>query len=153
MKNTKIVDHLVSLAHLDIDAIHAYVQAIERVDVLSIKDQLSEFRADHQRHVNNISDCIRKLGGEPPEFARDFKGFLIEGMTALRSVTGTEGALKAMKMNEQLTNKTYEKALAWDLPHDVRQIVMQNRDDESRHLAYITEALEGRIWEEGDQVA
>lgn len=146
--NKVLCDHLISLAQLDIDAVHAYSQAIDRIDVQDIKDQLSRFRQDHERHVRDLSPVINRLGGMAPEFKPDFKGFLIQGMTTLRSVTGTEGALKAMKMNEQLTNKTYDTALGWELPADVRSIVEKNRDDERRHLAYITECIERKAWQQ-----
>lgn len=149
MENNELCKHLMSLAHLDIDAIHAYRVAIEKIDVEEVKHQLEAFRADHERHVVELSPLITRLGGVPPEFKPDFKGFLIQGMTSLRSVTGTEGALKAMKMNEELTNRIYEKALSWEMPEDVRKLVTKNRDDERRHLAYVKQAIESGVWKKG----
>jgi len=143
----KIVDDLISLVHLDIDAIHAYDQAIEKIEIRSIKNQLKIFREDHFRHVNDLSVEVKKMGGTPPEFKKDFKGFVLQGFTALRSVTGTEGALHAMETNEKITNSSYEKALSWDLPQDVRSIVERNREDERRHLEFIRRAIENRAWE------
>jgi uncharacterized protein (TIGR02284 family) len=145
--NEEVIKNINSLIQLDIDAIHAYRQAIEKCDVHQVKGQLDKFRQDHERHVQNLSECVTRLGGTPPEFKRDFKGFFLEGFTALRSVTGTVGALKAMKSNEMLTNQTYEKALSWNLPVDVRNVVSRNRDDEKRHLQYIERALDQRFWE------
>jgi len=144
-KNT-VVNDLISLVQLDIDAIHAYEQAIERVTVDSVRTQLNVFKADHHRHVTDLSTEIRKLGGTPPTFSKDFKGYLIQGFTALRSVTGTEGALKAMETNEKLTNSTYEKAVTWNIPVEVRQIVQRNLEDERRHLSYIRQAIEKKVW-------
>lgn len=138
---------LKSLVHLDIDAIHAYEQALEKIDVAEVSQRLGEFRADHQRHVDELSAVIRRHGGEPPESSRDFKGFLIEGFTALRSVTGTEGALKAMHLNEKLTNSRYDRALSLALPPDARMIVEKNRSDERRHLEYIESAIRAKVWE------
>lgn len=153
MQNSKIIDNLTSLVRLDIDAIHAYDQAIEKIEDQSICDRLADFRDDHLQHVNRLSECIERLGGTAPEFSRDFKGFLIEGMTIVRSVTGTEGALKAMKTNEKLTNFTYDKALSWDLPQDVKEIVEKNRDDERRHLNYIEQCINARAWEREQKIA
>ena len=73
----------------------------------------------------------------PDSSGRDLKGVLIEGLTALRSVTGTLGALKAMRTNETVTNRAYEKALEQTLPLVVREVVRQNLQDERRHLAGI----------------
>lgn len=151
MENKNLVSHLKDLVHLDIDAIHAYDQAIEKINVKEVKDALTNFRDDHRRHVDELSAIIRSHGEEPPRFARDFKGFLIQGFTALRSITGTEGALRAMKSNEQLTNVTYVRALSWDLPENVRSIVEKNREDERRHLDAIEDFIRREVWKEGRQ--
>jgi rubrerythrin len=153
MESEKMVKSLVSLVQLDIDAVHAYDQAIEKIDVESIKARLEEFKADHMRHVDELSQCISRLGGKAPAFERDFKGFLIEGMTALRSVTGNEGALKAMKTNEGLTNSTYERALSWELPQDIKSIVQRNREDERRHIEFIESCLRDKLWDRAQEVA
>lgn len=148
MSNKEIAQKLGSLVQLDIDASHAYGQAIEKIDVPSIRTQIGEFRKDHERHITDLSSLIRDLGEKPPEYSRDFKGFLIQGMTALRSVTGIEGALKAMRTNEQLTNKTYAEAMTWSLPGDAKAMVDRNFKDEQRHLDYIEKTLQSRIWEQ-----
>lgn len=77
----------------------------------------------------------------------NFKGFLIEGFTAIRSAMGTEGALKAMRSNERKTNQDYSDALSLDMPADVRAIVQRNYEDERRHLGYVEETLRARVWE------
>jgi len=147
MENSKLIKDLCELAQLDIDAIRAYDQALDNIDHPSIHTQISSFKADHARHVNDLNSIIRRLGGEPPSFSPDLKGFFIEGFTAIRSLTGTEGALKAMRSNEKLTNKSYEKALGWELPADIRATIEKNFADERRHLAYIEQAIETKAWE------
>jgi rubrerythrin len=62
---------------------------------------------------------------------------------------GTESALKAMRSNEKLTNRTYDNALDLEMPADVRAVVSGNRDDERRHLEFIERCLEQRLWETG----
>jgi hypothetical protein len=81
-----------------------------------------------------------------PEFSRDLKGLLLQGFTRLRSVTGTAGALRAMRGNEILTNLYYDRALAWDLPPEIRRMLLRNRDDEIRHLAFVEQAIRERAW-------
>ena len=148
METKDILRNLESLFKLDVDAVHAYDQALQKIDVPKVRERLMDFKADHERHVNDISSAIQRLGGNAPERSRDFKGFLIEGFTAIRSVTGTEGALRAMKTNENLTNKTYSGAVVWDLPEDIMKMVRRNRDDEQRHLQYINECINTKVWEE-----
>jgi rubrerythrin len=153
MDTKKMSKDLAALVQLDIDAIHAYDQAIDAIDLPMVKQQLRSFRDDHNRHVQTLSQVISRFGEKPPVFARDFKGFLIEGFTAARSVTGTAGALKAMRGNEHLTNRFYKNALALELPQDVKQIVQTNYEDEKRHLAYIEDAIEKRVWDIGEPAA
>jgi uncharacterized protein (TIGR02284 family) len=142
--NEKTISVLNNLIQLDIDAVHAYGQAIDNMDDAVVKNRLQEFQGDHERHIRVLMEVVREQGGTPIEYKRDFKGFLIEGMTAIRSAMGTKGALKAMKTNEVLTNRRYDAALQEDLPPRVRDIVMRNRDDERRHLQYIESCLTGK---------
>lgn len=139
MDTKKLVKKLSNLAQLDIDAVHAYEEALKNIDKSEIHKKISDFRDDHLRHINNLNDLIVKFGGIPPERTKDFKGYLIQGFTSLRSVTGTVGALNAMETNEVLTNKTYKNALEDEenMPLEVRSIIEENYLDEQRHLDYI----------------
>ena len=142
MDNKEIAKKLSSLVQLDIDAVHAYKEAIEKVDDLQVREHLTQYRQDHERHISDLSAEIRRLGGTPPEFSLDFKGYLIKGFTSLRSAIGTKGALNAMHTNEKLTNKEYEAAKYWDMSPDLKQMIALAREDERRHLEYIERALE-----------
>ena len=137
MKNDSLIDELNRLIQLDFDASKTYEQAIKKVDDPAVRDDLEQFRLDHLRHINNLSTLVQELGGTPIDAHRDFKGLLLESMTWLRSATGTKGALKAMRMNERLTNTTYRKASDADIPPQVRTLLEENLADERRHLASI----------------
>lgn len=143
MDRKELIEQLESLIKLDIDAIHSYDQAIKRIDQPRFKDKLTTFQADHRRHVDSLSAKLRELGEAPPAFSPDFKGFFLEGFTALRSMTGTKGALEAMETNERLTTSRYEKASGLDFPTDVAMLIRENLSDEQRHLAFIREAIAG----------
>lgn len=142
MEKRDIIKTLESLAQLDMDAWHAYGQAIEKSEDIGVRHKLEKFRADHERHISELSEAIRKLGVEPPNFSRDFKGFLIEGWTVLRSVTGVQGVLAAMQTNEKLTNRKYAEAVKLDLPSDLKTLVAANYQDEKEHLAYIQKQID-----------
>jgi uncharacterized protein (TIGR02284 family) len=141
MKNEDVIDQLQELIHLDADAVQAYEHAIAKVDIITVRSELSVFKHDHERHITDLARAITNLGGSP-KVGRDAKGILIEGMTALQSALGTKGALKAMRTNEQRTNHDYDRALEGPLPADVRAIVERNREDELLHLEYIERALD-----------
>jgi uncharacterized protein (TIGR02284 family) len=141
MNRDDILDNLQKLIQLDVDATHAYDQAIKNVNEQVIKDKLIQFQADHRRHIDLLSAKVLELGGTPPELTSDFKGFIISGFTALRSLTGTKGALEAMETNERLTTSKYEEASKKDFPVDILTIVQSNLADEQRHLSYVREAI------------
>lgn len=139
------------LIQLDYDAVLAYKQAIEKIDDPLVRADLIAFQADHQRHITDLSQAVRSIGGEPEGTGRDLKGVLLEGLTALRSVTGTGGALRAMRMNEKLTNRSYERAMEATLPGTAREVVIRNREDERRHLSAIELHIE-RLGDDHDRV-
>ncbi len=141
-KNDEPIDVLSELMQLDIDAVEAYEQALKHIETPRIHKQIKAFKQDHQQHIEDLSIMIQSLGGNPPECTKDFKGFFIKGMTTLRSLMGEEAALKAMRSNEELTNKTYQEALQHKLPRSAQLLIKKNYKDEQRHLAYITSLLD-----------
>jgi rubrerythrin len=141
MHTDDVITKLNALVQLDFDAAKTYERACQKIDLPEVRNQLEIFRQDHLRHVIELSEAIARLGGTPHEPHRDVKGVVLEGLTALRSVSGTHGALSAMRLNEKLTNRSYDEALRADLPADIAFLVESNRADERRHLAYIETTL------------
>jgi len=146
MEQKKELGRLISLAHMDADAVGAYEAAIQRVSEPLVQDKLSEFRIDHVRHVQDLNVFIQKFGGEPVVLEVDWKGKILRGVTALTSRIGTEGALLAMLGNEEFTNRAYDLVLQLDWTAEIRQLVEKNRRDERRHLAWVKDALRHRPW-------
>ena len=134
---SKVVDHLNKLIQLDYDASLTYKDALVHIDDVYVRADLEMFLGDHERHVMELTTIIRDLGGEPIEVHRDFKGALMESVTKLRSRSGTLGALRAMRMNEKLTNRVYDREAEVYMPPIAQAIVMENLEDERRHLASI----------------
>jgi hypothetical protein len=136
----KVCGHLNRLIQLDFDAAGTYREALLHIDDPAAASDLQSFLVDHERHVMELTSIVRDLGGVPLHAHRDFKGALMEGMTKLRS-RGTLGALRAMRLNEKLTNRGYDKASTVYMPPIGQVIVAENYADERRHLA----AIEGHI--------
>jgi uncharacterized protein (TIGR02284 family) len=136
-----MLDKLNALIQLDIDAVYCYDEAVKRIEEDDIATTLQTYRGDHERHVDALSEIVTSNGGKAPRRSPDMKGILLQGMTALRSVTGTGGVLKAMERNEKKTNEEYGKAQAWDVPAAVHQVLAKNYDDENQHLAYVQSQL------------
>jgi len=143
----KLINKLNDLLVLDLDAVEAYDQVIRRLESESCQSRLRTFQADHKRHASELRDCIRRYEGQPREH-KDLRGVVVKGITALQSMAGDEAALKALLASERYTNGRYTEAAAdagW--PDDVRQMVQGFREDEARHVAWITDAINGRLWE------
>jgi uncharacterized protein (TIGR02284 family) len=139
-----IIEVLSDLVQLDRNAISAYDQAIEACEHAHIRDTLTRFKGDHERHVSDLSAQVTALGGVPAA-SPDLKGKLLEGFTAITS-QGDQSALMAMRGNEELTNRQYASALEQALTAEARVVVERNHDDEKRHLAWIKDALSREIW-------
>lgn len=138
---SEMVDKLGDLMRLDVDAVEAYNEAIEKIENSQLRSKLSEYRDDHQRHVRDLIVCIERLGHQAPEPKPDLKGKLIEGMTSLRSSMGDEQAMKAMHQNEEITNKAYSNAVGEAWPTDILQVIEDGFADERRHLQWIEQQL------------
>lgn len=147
MNTNALVDQLCDLAQLDIDAVHACEQASKSIGHDRVLSNVNGMRDAHMRHIDNLSVTIKQLGGEPPEATKDLKGFFMKGYTSLLSLAGTMGALQAMKTNENLVTKSYEKVLQEkELPVDIRTVLEENFSDVKRHLRYIDSALATEEW-------
>lgn len=146
MEQKEIQKKIRSLIQLDIDATHAYQQAIDKIEHRGVRDQLVLFRKDHERHVRELSAKLVGMGEKAPD-SPDLKGYLIEGFTSLRSSTGTKGALKSMQTNEKLTNRKYEEAAKENFPAEIRNLIEKNRQDEAKHLRYVEQVIAEKVWE------
>lgn len=141
MERTQIIERLNDLAQLDVDAVEAYSHAIKHLEYDDIRKKLVEFQDDHKGHIRELASLVQQLGGKPLKPSPDLKGYLIEGYTALKSVTGTKGALEAMRTNEILTNRKYGEAAALDFPEEVMKLIRTNFTHEQLHLQFIEEIL------------
>lgn len=142
--DSRTVRTLNNLIRIEVDTLHAYAKSQEQIRDADIARDLEWFRLDYERHVGKLIAAVERVGGNPVTPRRDAKGFIIQGMTALRSATGLDGALKAMRTSEKRTNDEYDEALLVPLPDDVMALLFSNRADARRHLTYLEEALDRR---------
>lgn len=142
MNKGDLIDTLSNLVQLDIDAYYAYNQAVKEIDDAIIKDRLQKFQDEHRNHITDLSGQIESLGGQPPDPSKDFKGFVIEAFTAIRSFTGLKGALKALKTAEEITNRRYGDAVSLETPPETKELLRTCFSEEKVHLDYITSNLQ-----------
>ena len=146
LSSEKQIDELNELIRFDFDAIGAYNSAIDDVKEIQVRNTLIQFRDDHDRHVQNLSAIVERLGGRPVD-SPGFKGVIRKTMTKVAGLGGTELTLKAMRSNEEVLNKTYARHLALDFPDNVKEVIRKNYGDEQRHLAWVESAIKTRSWE------
>lgn len=136
-QNERTISVLNNLIQVDIDTYHTYTQAIEALSSPNSIKTLKAFRNEHEQHINTLSKIVRARGGIPPEFSRDFKGYMISGYTAVKVKGGIHSIFQAMETNETLTIKYHNDALKVDLPNDIRGIIHAHLKTEEGHLASI----------------
>jgi hypothetical protein len=149
MNNIEMAKELSSIVQLDVNAAHAFGEAIEKTEILSLRDQFRKFRDAHNLHVQALSKVIRALDVIPPEYTQDFKGVLMEGWAAIRGSMGVEGTLKAMKTNMEYTAKKYREATALPFTPNIQDLVERNYRVVQGHLEFLEKALANRVWEQG----
>lgn len=142
MNQSKLIKELNNLIALDFDAIAAYESAVKHLENLEYKTTLDRFKLDHNRHVDALSRIVREMGGDPANGA-DVKVILTQGKVIIANLFGNDMAiLKAMKINEDVTNLAYEKATAEMHGSDELMLLLANHlEDERRHRAWIESVL------------
>lgn len=137
----EFVDALFELCELDYDAVEAYQAAIDRLNDDDYKSRLSEFMTDHQRHIREISEVLRKHNVDAPK-GPSSKKLLTQGKVILANLFGDEFILRAMLSNEIDTNTAYERLNSrkdeWE---DAKMILSRGLDDEKKHKAWLENVL------------
>lgn len=151
LSNEKIIEELNEVLQTDIDALGAYREAVSACEELEVREQLLRFQRDHERHISELGDCVRRCGGKPVQSV-DLKGYIQRGFTKVAGLIGTEACLRAMLNNEKLTNSVYARHCQKGFPSDILDVLRRGLSDEQRHFAWIDSALRQRIWEQTSPV-
>jgi hypothetical protein len=137
MNRNESIRALVGLAHLDMDAYFAYNHALAHIDKHAIREQFRRMRNEHLEHTLALRTAIHIAGVQPPALTRDFRGLLLEGVTILRAITGTPGALQAMCSIEEIVCRSYTETLALGLPDDFQMLCERLFANLALHRAYL----------------
>lgn len=137
-----VVAELNDLLQLDHDAVQAYTLAIEHLTSETLRSTLLEFRADHERHISDLTRLIRQHEGTPLELAHIPTGAFKLAVQRLGAAGGDRSILLAFKANEGQAVEKYRRAAQSDHPAPVMEVVRRNLSDEERHYAWVSETLE-----------
>lgn len=141
-QEAKLVSELNDLLQLDHDAVQAYTIAIENLENESARSTLMEFRADHERHITDLTRVIRQHDGIPLELAHIPTGAFKAAVQRIGAAGNDRSILLAFKANEGQAMEKYRRAARNGHPAEVTELLERNAADEERHYSWVTEMLE-----------
>jgi uncharacterized protein (TIGR02284 family) len=130
------------LLQLDHDAVASYQVAIDAVSTETLKRKLRQFKRDHQRHVAEIGELVRALGGTPVTAPHLSTGMLKLAVQALGAAGGDRAVLLAFRTNEWESANKYARAAARRFPPEVREVIARGAEDEAKHYRWAVDSLE-----------
>ncbi|BDG02210.1 ferritin-like domain-containing protein [Anaeromyxobacter oryzae] len=133
------VEVLASLARLDLEAALAYEAAAEVAEDGELAAQLRRFGEDHRRHVDGLASVLEREGAAELAPSEDTVAPMLAGLARLAAPLGPESLVLAILADEQLTNLSYEDALAYDWDEDEEQLLEGFRADEERHMRWLSD--------------
>src|SRR5215210_4044275 len=129
-----IVADLIDLLQLEFDALPAYSVAIAGLRRPDLRGTLEAHRADHERHVSDLSAHIRRLGGVPLALPHLPTGLLKLGVQMAGLPGGDRTVLLAFVSNEWQSQEKYARYAARPYPADLSALLRRRHaEDEARH--------------------
>lgn len=146
MNLDELIDRLDSLMHVELDAVRVYDEALHHTDDHEVHARLERLRDEHDDHARQLAATIRRFTGAEPATDIDLRGHTAEWITALRSLSGTAGALRAIRAAEKYHNRRYAEAVRWDIDdRAIAEMLQRFLGDEREHLEYVEAQVEGQV--------
>lgn len=135
------IDALQALVELDFEAAEAYEAAIKRLENNNFKQQLAEFKSDHERHIKELSTLLRQERQPYPD-GPSLKKILTKGKVILANLMGDKAILKAMCSNETDTNTAYERIILHkSMRPEFSDVLQRGLNDEKKHKAWLEQMI------------
>jgi rubrerythrin len=137
-----IVAELNDLLKLDHDAVQAYGIAIGALQSSEYRRQLEAFRADHERHITELSQLLRSRDATPIDLPHLPSGAFKLALQAIGAAGGDRTVLLAFKANERQVRDKYRRCAREMHPADVTSVLARAAEDETRHYLWVLGTLE-----------
>lgn len=133
-----------NICQLHIDVVAAYDQALIFIDDNKIYNQIANFQHAHIQHIERLNHTIQESGATPLPKRLDLKGYLVESLTIVCSLTGLRNALKSIEFVELKLTNIYDDCLHRNiqLPEDIKNLLASNYINQMEHLIYIQKILD-----------
>ena len=134
---------LKDLLELEYDAVEAYEAAIKRLDNEEYKMSVTSFTQDHKRHIQEVSELLKKHTVTPPSGPSLVKQWITKGKVILGNIVGDRSILMALRSNEIDTNAAYERLKIHEhIWPDAREMISRGLLDEHRHKKWLETVLD-----------
>jgi rubrerythrin len=129
------------LLQLDHDAVGAYGIAIRATTDESHRETLRGFRADHERHIEELTRLIQDRGGKPIQAPHLPTSVFKLVMQQAGALGGETALLLTFKANERQSRDKYRRAAEGADDYEVTEVLARAADDEIRHYDWAVRAL------------
>ena len=142
--SSALVAELNDLLQLDHDAVQSYTLAARQVESIAYRETILRYRADHERHIQQLTELIRAQGGLPIELPHPTGVAKLAQQASGALVSGDTATLLAFRNNERQARDKYARAagLATGWPEEVQAVVRQGASDEARHYDWVDTTLQ-----------
>src|SRR4051794_5559139 len=132
---------LTDLLQLEADVLPSYSAAITGLRRPEQQETLRAFRADHERHVRDLSAAIRRYGGIPLALPHLPTGLLKLSVQLSGLPGGDRTILLAFVANEWQSREKYARYAARPYPPEIADLLQRHASDEARHYEWAGAAL------------
>jgi uncharacterized protein (TIGR02284 family) len=139
--DSDVMHMLRNMIELEYDMVGAYATIVERLEDPKARQQLCDFKDDHERHITDLTVELAELGGKAP-FKGDLDAVLEEGEMVIANLIADRALLQTMPSNEQDTNKAYEQATArTDTSPELASLLERNLADEIGRRSWLEQRI------------
>ncbi len=141
---SNFVNAIKDLLELEYDAVETYTTAIKKLQNIENKQMLTNFRADHERHIKELVAWLKLHKEEVPTSDPSGKSVIAKIALELANTFGSDGEiLNEIISAENDTNTAYERINDHsDKADDISQVLKHALEDERRHRKSIQEVID-----------
>lgn len=130
------------LLQLDHDAVGAYSVAINATTDDARRETLRGFRADHERHIEEVTRLIQDRDGKPIQSPHMPTGVFKLAVQKAGALGGETALLLAFKANERQGRDKYRRAAENSDDLEVAEVLARASEDEIRHYDWSVRTLQ-----------